>query len=84
MRAATTPPARKDVGRPRLIFPGGDDPAYVDFAYYSFVLGMTSQVADVAITTRKMRRMTLAHGILAFVFNIAVLAMSINVIGGVI
>ena len=45
---------------------------------------MTSQVSDVSVTTAQMRRTTLAHGILSFVFNIAVLAMSINVIGGVI
>ncbi len=67
-----------------LNFPGVDEPAYFDFAYYSFVLGMTSQVSDVSVTTAQMRRTTLAHGVLSFVFNIAVLAMSINVIGGVI
>ncbi len=67
-----------------LTFPGVDAPAYFDFAYYSFVLGMTSQVSDVAVRTAQMRRTTLAHGILSFIFNIAVLAMSINVIGGVI
>ena len=64
--------------------PGVEEPAYFDFAYYSFVLGITSQVSDVSVTTAQMRRTTLAHGILSFVFNIAVLAMSINVIGGVI
>ena len=67
-----------------LNFPGVEEPAYFDFAYYSFVLGMTSQVSDVSVTTAQMRRTTLAHSILSFVFNIAVLAMSINVIGGVI
>jgi uncharacterized membrane protein len=66
-----------------LSFPGVEKPAYFDFAYYSFVLGMTSQVSDVAVTTAQMRRTTLAHGILSFLFNIAVLAMSINVIGGI-
>ncbi len=45
---------------------------------------MTSQVSDVSVTTAQMRRTTLAHGILSFIFNIAVLAMSINVISGVI
>jgi uncharacterized membrane protein len=67
-----------------LNFPGVEAPAYFDFAYYSFVLGMTSQVSDVSVTTAQMRRTTLVHSILSFVFNIAVLAMSINVIGGVI
>ncbi len=67
-----------------LRFPGVDEPNYFDFAYYSFVLGMTSQVSDVSVTTAQMRRTTLAHGVLSFIFNIAVLAVSINVISGVI
>ena len=45
---------------------------------------MTSQVSDVCVMTRQMRRLTLVHGVLAFIFNIAILAMSINIIGGVI
>lgn len=57
---------------------------YLDFAYYSFVIGMTSQVSDVAVTSRSMRRLTLIHGVLAFIFNIAVLALSINIIASVI
>ena len=44
---------------------------------------MTSQVSDVVVTTRHMRRLTLIHGVLSFVFNMAILAMSINIIGGV-
>jgi uncharacterized membrane protein len=63
-----------------LAFPGGADPDYMDFAYYSFVVGMTSQVSDVQVTSAVMRRMTLVHGVLAFIFNIAVLALSINTI----
>src|SRR5438552_1742342 len=63
-----------------LAFPGGADPDYLDFAYYSFVVGMTSQVSDVQVTSAAMRRMTLVHGVLAFIFNIAVLALSINTI----
>lgn len=67
-----------------LLFPGERDPDYLDFAYYSFVVGMTSQVSDVTTATRDMRRLTLIHGILAFIFNIAIVAMSINIIAGVI
>ena len=66
-----------------LKFPDDDEPDYLDFLYYSFVVGMTSQVSDVAVLSRPMRRLTLIHGILSFVYNIAVLAMSINIIGGV-
>ncbi|MEO8739657.1 MAG: DUF1345 domain-containing protein, partial [Casimicrobiaceae bacterium] len=56
------------------------EPDYMDFAYYSCVVGMTSQVSDVSVTTRHMRRVTMTHGVLSFVFNIAILAMSINII----
>jgi uncharacterized membrane protein len=67
-----------------LRFPDDEEPDYLDFAYYSFVVGMTSQVSDVAVISRPMRRLTLTHGVLSFVYNIAILAMSINIIGGVI
>src|SRR4029077_13623771 len=67
-----------------LIFPGGRDPDYGDFAYYAFVVGMTSQVSDVQVASRAMRRLTMLHGVLAFMFNIAVLALSINIFASVI
>jgi uncharacterized membrane protein len=67
-----------------LLFPGGREPDYLDFAYYAFVVGMTSQTSDVAVASRGIRRLTLIHGVLAFVFNIAVLALSINIIASVI
>jgi uncharacterized membrane protein len=52
----------------------------MDIAYCSFVVGMTSQVSDVQAVSPGMRRLTLVHGVLAFAFNIAVLALSINII----
>ena len=67
-----------------LLFPGGREPDYGDFLYYSFVVGMTSQVADVAIASHALRKLTMLHGILAFVFNIVVLALSINIFASVI
>ena len=67
-----------------LLFPGGREPDYLDFAYYAFVVGMTSQVSDVQVASRGMRRLTLIHGVLAFLFNIAVLALAINIIASVI
>jgi uncharacterized membrane protein len=67
-----------------LHFPGGSDPDFLDFAYFAFVVGMTSQVSDVAVTAQHMRRATLMHCFLSFVFNIAILALSINVIAGVV
>ena len=66
-----------------LSFPGQQMPDYLDFAYYSFVVGMTSQVSDITTTTRPMRRLTLVHSILAFIFNISIVAMSINIIASV-
>ena len=67
---------------PGLDFPGDLDPDYFDFLYYSHVVGMTSQVSDVQVTSREMRRLTLMHGVLSFAFNMLILALSINVVAG--
>jgi uncharacterized membrane protein len=61
-----------------LSFPGTPKPGIWDFMYFSFVLGMTAQTADVAITTTKMRRVVLIHSIGAFFFNTVILAMAVN------
>jgi uncharacterized membrane protein len=63
-----------------LTFPGDEKPDYLDFVYYSFVLGMTFQVSDVQITAKSMRHLALLHGLLSFIFNTAILALSFNVI----
>jgi uncharacterized membrane protein len=62
-----------------LKFPGGDKPDYMDFMYFSFVIGMTFQVSDVAITSRSIRHTVLAHAIVSFLFNVALLAIMINI-----
>jgi uncharacterized membrane protein len=62
-----------------LLFPGGHPPDYWDFAYFSLVLGMTFQVSDVQIVSRKFRRLALLHGFLGFVFNTVIIALSVNV-----
>jgi uncharacterized membrane protein len=62
-----------------LAFPGGEEPDYWDFVYFSFVIGMTSQVSDVAILSKAMRRTAAAHGIISFVFNVALLALTVNI-----
>ena len=67
---------------PGLQFPGGLDPDYFDFLYYAHVVGMTSQVSDVQVTSREMRRLTLVHSLLSFAFNMLILALSINVVAG--
>lgn len=65
-----------------LNFPDEKEPDYLDFAYFSFVIGMTSQVSDVQVTARFMRRLALLHGVLSFLFNTVVVALSINVVSG--
>lgn len=72
----------KEVGG--LEFPGEKSPDYLDFAYFSFVLGMTFQVSDVEISCRPMRRLALVHGLISFAFNTAIVALSINVISGMV
>lgn len=70
-----SPPAY-DAG---LEFPGGTPPDYMDFLYFSLVLGMTFQVSDVQITAGKMRRLALLHGLLSFLFNTVILALTVNI-----
>ncbi|HEY6893905.1 MAG TPA: DUF1345 domain-containing protein [Rhodanobacteraceae bacterium] len=65
-----------------LAFPSCDDPDYWDFMYFAFVLGMTFQVSDVQIQRRSVRRVALAHGIVAFFFDVFILALSVNVVAG--
>ena len=67
-----------------LRFPGDAEPDYMDFLYYACVIGMTSQVADVAVTSRRMRRLTLVHGVASSAFNLVVLALGINLVAGAI
>jgi uncharacterized membrane protein len=61
-----------------LQFPGDDHPEYWDFLYFSVVIGMTFQVSDVQVTGKAMRRLVAAHGVLAFAFNVAILALVVN------
>jgi uncharacterized membrane protein len=60
-------------------FPGDEEPDYWDFVYFSFVIGMTCQVSDVAITAKPIRRTASAHGIVSFFFNVALLALMVNI-----
>ena len=62
-----------------MTFPNDDKPDYWDFVYFSFVIGMTAQVSDVAITDKMVRRTATAHGIISFSFNTALLALMINI-----
>jgi uncharacterized membrane protein len=62
-----------------LNFPGEGQPDYWDFAYFSFVIGMTSQVSDVAIASKPIRRTATAHGIVSFFFNVTLVALMVNI-----
>ncbi|HEX8460748.1 MAG TPA: DUF1345 domain-containing protein [Segetibacter sp.] len=72
------------ITNPALNFPNEPEPDYLDFAYFSFVLGMTFQVSDVAINARRVRRLALLHSFLAFVYNTVIVALSINIVYGII
>ena len=65
-----------------LQFPGNRAPDYWDFLYFSFVIGMTSQVSDVQVTSRPMRQLVLSHSVLSFAFNTVILALSISIVAG--
>jgi uncharacterized membrane protein len=71
-----------EVGQDRhaggLEFPGERMPDYFDFAYFSFVIGMTCQVSDVQITSRRMRRLALTDSVLSFGFNTVILALAVS------
>lgn len=65
-----------------LDFPGTKEPNYWDFVYFAFCLGMTFQTADVSMTTTRMRKVATAHCLAAFIFNLGIIAFTINVLGG--
>ncbi|MGZ3778066.1 MAG: DUF1345 domain-containing protein, partial [Mucilaginibacter sp.] len=77
-----------DDGTPKkgggLQFPDETQPDYLDFVYFSFVIGMTFQVSDVEISSRHIRRLAWLHGLISFIFNTAIVALSINVISGLV
>jgi uncharacterized membrane protein len=67
-----------------LEFPGEQRPDYLDFMYFSLVLGMTFQVSDVQITSRKFRRVAAVQGLLGFLFNTIILALTVNIAAGLV
>lgn len=75
-------PAAKNPGAVAggLDFPGDEDPDYWDFVHFSVVIGVACQTADIAFTSKAMRRTGTLHGVAAFVFNTIVVALTINLV----
>lgn len=63
-------------------FPTEEHPDYFDFAYFSFVIGMTFQVSDVTVSSRAIRRFVLMHSLISFAFNTIIVALTINTLAG--
>lgn len=62
-----------------LMFPGTEQPSYVDFLYFAYVIGVACQTADVSTSSATMRAVALVQGVLAFFFNTAILALMVNI-----
>jgi uncharacterized membrane protein len=61
-------------------FPGDEpEPDYWDFMYFSFVIGMCAQVSDVTVSCKPIRRTVFAHSVVSFIFNAALLALTVNI-----
>lgn len=69
-----------------LRFPERDplDPNYWDFLYFSFTIAVAAQTSDVSVMTRELRKVVVAQSVLSFVFNAAIIGLSINVAAGLI
>jgi uncharacterized membrane protein len=65
-----------------LEFPGETRPDYLDFLYFALVIGMTFQVSDVEISSRPLRRLAMVHGLLSFLFNTIIVALTVNLAAG--
>jgi uncharacterized membrane protein len=61
-------------------FPGDEpEPDYWDFMYFSFVIGMCAQVSDVTVSCKPIRRTVFGHSVVSFIFNAALLALTVNI-----
>jgi uncharacterized membrane protein len=62
-----------------MAFPDDNEPDYWDFAYFAFTIGMCAQVSDVTVSSKSIRRTVLTHSIISFLFNAALLALTVNI-----
>ena len=66
-----------------LELPAKQPPAYIDFAYVAFTIGMCFQVSDVCVTSRQIRRAVLLQAVISFAYNTVILAFVLNLVFGV-
>lgn len=71
-----------DQKEPGLLFPGEDKPDYLDFLYFSAMIGTSAQTSDVSLTTKSMRHVCLVHCVMAYFFNTTLIALTINIAAG--
>ncbi|MGB3037780.1 MAG: DUF1345 domain-containing protein [Methyloceanibacter sp.] len=64
-----------------LIFPRDPEPTYWDFVYLAFSIGTATQVSDVEISSKRIRRTVTLHGIVSFFFNVTVIALTVGLVG---
>ncbi|WP_369825076.1 DUF1345 domain-containing protein [Kitasatospora sp. Root107] len=69
---------------PGIDFNSDDPPAYSDFLYFSYNLGMTYQVSDTDVSSSLIRRVVLRHSLLSYVFGASILATTINLVTGIV
>jgi uncharacterized membrane protein len=78
----TCPDQDGHAARGGLGFPGDEPPDYWDFVHFAVIIGVASQTADISFTAKPLRRIGTVHGVLSFVFNTVVLALTINLLAG--
>jgi uncharacterized membrane protein len=78
----TCPDTGGRLDRGGLGFPGGEPPDYWDFVHFAVIIGVACQTADISFTAKTLRRIGTLHGVLSFVFNTVVLALTINLLAG--
>ena len=71
-----------DEGVGGAVFPGDEKPNYLDFAYLAFTVGMTFQVSDTAVSSKRIRHTVLVHAVLSFLYSTAILAFVLNLVAG--
>jgi uncharacterized membrane protein len=77
-------PLEQEKYRGGLQFPNEESPDYLDFLYFAFTVGMTSQTSDVAVTARPVRRLVLLHAIVSFFFYSVIFATTVNTVAGLV